>query len=139
MTIADIVTRVQTVVQASPFLFETARDPFDFDLQPATRLDGVYRLEATLEGQDGYLGPYCEEQWAITIWLARRAKGHATAAYDALLADVSSLTAALERDGMTRGDYVVTDAVSADLPQPASDADYLVARLRAGVAFDRAL
>lgn len=140
MTIDVVLARMRAVIEASPFALVEAKDPFDFDLQPSTRLDGVYRVEAQMEGREGYMGPFALERWQVSVWLARRAKGAPTAAYALLVADVSALSVALIRAGDADGGFdVSTEDQGADLPAPSAEQDYLVARLRAGVEFDRAL
>lgn len=138
MVIGTVLSRVKTLVSAEPFRYEEARDSFSFQLQPSTALHKAFRLEAQKTGEDGYLGMYCAERWELSLWITRRVRGNAVGAYDALLTDVSSLTAAVHRDARA-GDYVVYDSVRAELPQPGGDEDFLVARLRAEIDFDRAL
>jgi hypothetical protein len=133
-----ILARLRAVAEADPFVLTETHDPFDFDQTPAQTLNRAYRLDAKLTGQEGYLGPNCLEGWEITEWLAQRTAGQPTATRDALLMDISSLSAALSQDGTASGTYEVISADDGEV-QPSPDADYMVARLLVGIEFDRAL
>jgi hypothetical protein len=135
--ISDVLARVRAVVEGSPFALAETPDPFSFDVAPATTLHRAYRLEARLTGQEGYLGPACLETWELTLWWTQRTQGAPQTAYAAVLADVSSLTAALPADGTASGDYDVADIDDGEV-QTTSE-DYIVGRLRALVEFDRTL
>jgi hypothetical protein len=138
MTIETLIARVGVVAEASPFVLTETDDPFSFDQQPQTAMDGCYRVEAELERQEGYLGMACLETWAVTLWTAKRAGRSPGSVRDGLTVAVSSLTAALHRDALVSCDYDVVE-VSGDVQYPDGEAEYLVGRVRAQVEFDRSL
>jgi hypothetical protein len=138
MNISSLIARVGAVAEASPFLLTETDDPFSFDQQPQTAIDGAYRIEAELASQQGYLGMACLETWGVTLWTAKRAGRSPGTVRAALTATISSLTAALQRDTLAVGDY---DIVSVDggVQYPDGEAEYLVGRVSAHMEFDRSL
>lgn len=137
--IDDVLARLRAVVEGDPFLYTETHDPFDFDHDPAEALEHGYRLEPRLARQEGYLGPNCNEQWEIGVWLTRRTQGDATGARDAVLMDISSLCAALSQDGTASGEYEVLDDLTSGEAQTAEDTDAVIGLWRTSVEFDRAL
>lgn len=110
-TTGDVIRdRVSSVVASSPFSFIEARTPFDFDSQPSGEIDQVFRIEsegAVIIGGFNYTE---ERSDLLTIWLARKHNGDSPAMYRTLVTDVSSLRAAVIRDGLVQsGDYCVPD------------------------------
>jgi hypothetical protein len=138
MTIGDLIVRIATVAEASPFNLVETDDPFSFDQQPQSAIEGAYRIEAELKRQEGYLGMACLETWAITVWAARRAGRSPGTVRDALTVLVSSLTSALNRDALASGEYGVAET-DGSVAYPDREAEYLVGRVDALVEFDRAL
>jgi len=107
-TIAVLRDRIASVCARSPFTLTQAATPFDFDLQPTGQIDGVFRL--TSEAGDVIGGfNYSEERTdRVEIWIARKQAASPGGAYRLLLADATSIRAAVIRDGVTGGgDYHV--------------------------------
>jgi hypothetical protein len=138
LTLPPVWDRINSVVARTPFAFTQAREPFSFELQPATNLDQVYRVDAELTETIGYIGPAQCEEWAVTIWLARMHQGKPQTAYRRLQVDCTSLASAWLDDALA-GDYNVDGFRSSVALPPEGDAPYLVGQLRAIVDFDRAL
>jgi hypothetical protein len=138
MTISSLITRVGVVAEASPFKLVETDDPFSFDQQPQTAIDGAYRIEAELVRQEGYLGMHCLETWGVTLWTAKRAGRTPGTVRESLTVAISSLTAALHRDALAAADYDVVE-VEGDVQYPDGEAEYLVGRVSAQVEFDRSL
>lgn len=110
-TIDAIVNRIASVCAGAPFDFTRAATPFSFALQPTGEIDAVFRLESQ-SGQIIGGFNYSEERTdEVRIWVARKLDGDPTKAYERLQCDVSSLRAAVIRDGVSSsGDYHVPDA-----------------------------
>ena len=115
-----------------------AKEPFSFDLQPDTHLEDLCRLEGSLEGTAGYVGGDREEQWQLTVWLARKAKYDPTAARDALNLTIDSLTAAVPA-ASTAGDYNVGEDIQASVQLPGDDLGYVVASVSLPIELEREL
>lgn len=106
-TLTDIRDRVSSVCASSPFDFVQAQTPFDFDLQPSGSIDGVYRIEADSGGVIGGFN-YSEERTdLLTIWLARKQTAEPQEMYRQFATDITSLIAAVLRDGDVSGMYFV--------------------------------
>jgi hypothetical protein len=105
MTIVEVLTRIDSIVTASPFDYRAAKEPFGFDLEANQLLDHTYCVKADEPREiGGYIGYGQSEIVPVTIRLARKVQRDAVAAYRAMLTDVSSLQSALTRDGVL-GDY----------------------------------
>jgi hypothetical protein len=110
-TTLDVIRdRVASLCASTPFNFLEAETPFSFDLQPSGSIDQVFRLETEGGGVIGGFN-YTEERTdLIQVWLARKQGADPTLTYRTLLADASSMRAAVIRDGATGGgDYDVPD------------------------------
>jgi hypothetical protein len=121
--------RIASVCASAPFQFLEAETPFDFTLQPTTQIDQVFRLTCESDEVIGGFN-YTEERTdLIEIWVARKQGGAPRIAYDALVTDVSSLRAAIIRDGATGGgDYCVPDGTEFSL-QHDDGKEYAVLRV----------
>lgn len=138
MLITDVLTRIDSILQSAPFEFTRAKEPFGFDRQPQQQLHRTYCLVADDPREvGGYLGYAQAELVPVTIRLARKVQRNATAAYRALLTDVSSLQAAIARDGID-GDYNA-DVDTWRVLEPGPNDDYVVAELIALADYERAL
>jgi hypothetical protein len=138
MTIVDVLGRIDRVVTGAPFQYRAAREPFGFDLQPNQLLDRTYCLDASDSREvEAYIGYAQSEIVPVTIRLARKVHRDAVAAYRTLLTDVSSLQAALVRDGVA-GDYNA-EIDSWRVPEPGPTDDFVIAELTALVDYERAL
>ena len=115
-----------------------AKEPFSFDLQPDSHLEDLCRLEGSLEGTAGYLGGDREEQWQVTVWLARKAKTQPTTARDALLLTIDRLTAAVPAAG-TAGEFSVGEDIQASVQLPGDDLGYVVASVSLPIELERDL
>jgi len=110
MRIDTIRERVSSVMAKQPFGFGVAKTPFDFDLQPAGELDRVVRIE--VEGGEVIGGfNYSEERTdLLSIWVARKHAATPELTYQDLIADASSIRAAVIRDAHEdSGEYQVPD------------------------------
>jgi hypothetical protein len=87
-----------------------AQTPFSFELQPSGAVDEVFRIEGEALTVIGGFN-YTEERTdLLTIWLARKHHSAPTEMYRRLTQDVSSIRAAVVRDGhQTSGEYSVPD------------------------------
>lgn len=102
--------RVRSILASAPFRFAETRDPFSFDLQPTTNIDGVFRVEMASQAVMGQMDYRDVRIDSLVIWTARLQGGDPNAAYRVQLTDVNSITAAVIRDGATGGgDYAVPD------------------------------
>jgi hypothetical protein len=119
------------------FGFEPSQTPFSFDLQPNGAMNQAYRLESRSDTVIGGFN-YSEERTdLVTVWVARKYAGDVQATYDRLLVDVSSLRAAVIRDGAVNGgDYIVPDSGSSYQIQRAPGQNYAVLRLTLPVNFE---
>jgi hypothetical protein len=111
LTADVIVDRVRSICAGPSFGLTEAASWADFDLQPSTNIDAVFRISPPssqfTEGQFDFAEDRRDQ---LQIWLARRRNGDYDAVRRALLQDVHSLTAAVVRDGaVTSGDYDIPD------------------------------
>lgn len=136
-TIATIRDRIGSVCAGDPFGLLEAVAPFDFDLQPTGQIDGVFRLTSEEYSVIGGFN-YSEERTdRVEIWIARKQAASPNTAYRALLADASSLRAAVIRDGVTGGgDYIVPDAGSGFSVNHDPGREYAVMRLTLPVNYE---
>ena len=110
MDIDTIRSRISSILASPPFLFNAAADPERFDGDPLETLDGCFGL--TVEGGPVTGCTHGVEQRVdhLGIHVARLQQGQPEACYRALLADCTSITAALVQDGAEGGgDYDVPD------------------------------
>jgi hypothetical protein len=108
MTADTLIDRVTSVCAALGF--RLAQTPFSFDLQPSGQIDQVFRVEWVSGFVRGGFNYTEERNDFATIWVARTHNGTPHEVYRTLSADVSSLRAAVIRDGLeTSGEYLVPD------------------------------
>jgi hypothetical protein len=128
--------RIASVCASAPFDFLEAETPFDFSLQPTTQIDQVFRLTSESDFVVGGFAYTEERQDTVEIWVARKQAGAPRTAYTALLTDVSSLRAAIIRDGATGGgDYTVPDGAGFSV-QHDDGQEYAVLRLTVPVNYE---
>jgi hypothetical protein len=138
MTIVDVVNRVSSLVAGDPYYYRIAKEPFGFDRQPQQRLDRTFCVQSGDPREiGGYIGYAQSEIVPVTIRLARLVQRDAVAAYRAMLTDVSSLQSTIAHDGVL-GDYNA-DVEGWTLPEPQSDADYVIAELVVLTDYEREL
>lgn len=110
LQIETIRDRIRSLCAGAPFDFLPARTPFDFDQQPTGEIDATFRVTSDGIGVIGGFNFTEERTDLVHIWVARKLAGDPDAAYRALQVDISSLRAAVIRDGVsTSGDYHVPD------------------------------
>jgi hypothetical protein len=128
--------RVASICAGAPFEFVEAETPFNFKLQPTTQIDQVFRITCESDSVIGGFN-YSEERTDIVeIWVARKELGAPRTAYRALVTDVSSLRAAIIRDGATGGgDYTVPDGAGFSI-QHDDGQEYAVARVTVPVNYE---
>lgn len=141
LTADAIVDRVRSVCGSSPFAFVEAVMWADFDRQPETNVDGVFRIPPPHSGSViGGFGFYEDRTDLLEVWVARKRNGNEDGVRRALLRDVHSLTAAITRDGhVNGGDFGVLDdgrshEIAADTKQ-----DFATLRLTLPVNYDAQL
>lgn len=105
-----IVDRISSLCASVPFSLSAAPSPFDFDTMPSQAVDGAFRVEADTARVIGGFGFTGEQTDQVTIWVARKMAAGPVQACRLLMNDMSSLTAAVIRDGAQGGgDYAVED------------------------------
>jgi hypothetical protein len=113
-----------------------AQTPFDFDLQPSGAIDGVFRSEASAGSVIGGFNFSEERTDLITVWIARKNTATPNESYTTLLTDITSLRAAVIRDGHNSGEYFVPDEGSVwDLTHD-DGREYAVAELTLPVNYE---
>jgi hypothetical protein len=134
-TIGTVWDRISSVVATQGYA--RARTPFDFDLQPDTKLDKVFHMTSERSATDGYLGGDQGESHAFSIVLAQRVARDPWGAARQLKVDMDAIEQAVLAD-YAAYDYNVQDnGVSSDCRQPSADADFVIGKLGLGVEFDR--
>jgi hypothetical protein len=138
MTADQIVNRIRSICSGPVFGFQEAVSWVDFDLQPESNIDGVYRIPPmSSQGSLGGFGFYEDRQESVQIWVARKHNGDYAAVRSALSNDVHSLTAAVMRDGHeTSGDYAVTDEGRGHAIAEVPDTTYMTMRLTLPINYD---
>lgn len=139
MTTVDvIVDRVRSLCCASPFTFTEAVSTEDFTLQPTGRGDQVFRVKARGGAVRPQMGYVEERTDTIEIELIRAVNADYDAARRLLYRDITSLTAAIVRDGhvASGGEYTVPDGTrtSEVIGQPG--ASFLTMRLTLPVNYE---
>jgi hypothetical protein len=136
---ATLWARVNSLCVGDPFRLVQGLTPFDFDHQPSGRIDQVFRIEVQEQGVTGGLNFSEDRTDLFTIWLARKQNADSNEMYRLLLTDVTSLTAAIARDGATGGgDYAVLDGGGVSF-QHESGKEYAVARLALPINYESQL
>jgi hypothetical protein len=138
MQLTDVLSRIDSILTGAPFGYVVAKEPFGFGRQPATALHRTYCL-STQDPREvgGYLGYVQNEIVPVSIRIARKVQRDAVAAHRALLTDVSSLQAAIARDGVD-GDYNA-DVETWRVEEPGPTDDYVIAELIALADYERGL
>jgi hypothetical protein len=137
-SIVDVFERFDAILSVPPFDYVATKEPFGFDRQPQQRLDKTYCLQSGEPRELGGLLGYAQTELVpVTISLARLVRRDAVAVYRTMLTDVSSLCAALARDGVL-GDYSA-DVETWRLPEPADEADFVIAEIVAVADYERSL
>lgn len=110
MTIDTIRARVTSLLTRAPFRFTVSPEPYSFDRIPTAVIDQSFGLESEslrVEGGSHYTEVRVDR---LTVSVARLHESQPDACYQALLADCSSIVAAVVRDGAELGgDYDVPD------------------------------
>jgi hypothetical protein len=110
LTIDAVVDRVRSLCVASPFSFVEAVSSEDFTRQPSGLSDQVFRVKARGGRALAQMGMYEERTDLIEMEVIRAVNADYDVTRRALLKDVTSLTAAIIRDGhVTSGEYTVPD------------------------------
>lgn len=136
MSRETILTRIGSICAGAPFNLVEARTWADFDKEPNSRLEGLFRV--TVEQQETLGGSSFSEEVTdlFSIWIARKSLADPLATRTRLLTDVGSLRAAIVRDGATGGgDYAVVDG-GASLVDPKPRSDYTVGRLSVPINYE---
>ena len=137
-TIQTIVDRLRAILEASPYGFKAAAEPFGFDLQPDTRIDGVYAILAEDTGQiTGYFNMAQAQIDRVTIRIARKTRQDPQAAVDLLVADATALQSSIIRDGQA-ADYS-GEVESWRVPPPRLKDNFAIAEIVVTVDYDREL
>jgi hypothetical protein len=135
VTREDVLARVTSICAGSPFLFTLAVSPFGFTQQPTGQIDGVFRVVVE-QGEVVGGFSYTEERTdRVTVWVARKQQADAQAAYDRLLADVSSIRSAVIHSGVLVGDFAVPDGGSTRVEHEAGR-EFAVAELTIPVNYE---
>jgi hypothetical protein len=133
-----IVDRVTSIVTGAPFQLVEATTWTDFDRQPTTNVDGVFRIPP-LTSQSAIGGfAYSEDRTdTLQVWIARKHQHDYATVRRRLLQDVHSLTAAIIRDAhQVSGDYGVLDEGRGHAIEDLPEAEYLTLRLTLPVNYD---
>jgi formylmethanofuran:tetrahydromethanopterin formyltransferase len=122
--------------------YARAREPFNFDLQPDTRLDQVFHMTSERVNHEPVLqtdAGYRIEQHEFTIFMARRTRR--LGAWETRVKMHQDLDTALDQvhlDAIAGGYNVADEPVPEKMIQPPTKVgDFLVARLRFTVEFIR--
>ncbi len=136
-----ILNRINSLCASAPFNFTQAISPFDFEHQPDGTIDQVFRVDVDAKAQHVTGGfAFSEERTEVfDIWIARQQIADPQDTYRLLVTDVTSLTAAITRDGATGGgDYAVLDGGGVSF-QHDKGQDYAVARLGLAINYETTL
>jgi hypothetical protein len=134
-----LLARINSLCADDPFRLVQAVTPFDFDHQPSGRIDQVFRIEAQTQEVSGGTN-YSEDRTDLfTVWVARKQNAAPHVAYGLLVTDVTSLTAAIVRDGSTGGgDFHVPDGWAVSF-QHTDGHEFAVARLALPINYEAQL
>lgn len=138
-TRVTLLKRLNSLCASSPFSFRQAHSPFDFEHQPTGVIDQVYRIEVEKQAVIGGTSYSSEDTDLFTVWIARKQNAEPQVMYDRLVTDVTSLTAAIVRDGSTGGgDYSVPDGGGVSF-QHTNGLAFSVARLSIPINYETQL
>lgn len=138
-TTADqIQNRIRSICAGPVFGFVESVTWTDFDLQPDSNIDGVFRVPPlSSQTSIGGFGFWEDRTETVQIWVARKPHGDYDAARTLLQRDVHSLTAAVMRDAdTTSGDYHVLDEGRGHAFTEEAGAEYLTMRLTLPLNYD---
>jgi hypothetical protein len=131
--------RINSLCASDPFRFVQAVSPFDFDKQPTGQIDGVFRLTVTANAVIGGMNFTEDRTDTFELWVARLLNNEPQGALEQLVTDVTSLHAAIVRDGVvTSGEYNVVDGDAAEVTHEPGRA-YAVARLTLPINYEATL
>ena len=131
--------RLSSLCAGDPFYLTQAQAPFDFTAQPTGQIDQVFRITAAQESVIGGTNFSEDRVDLFEVWIARKQMNEPQAAYGLLLADVSSLTAAVARDGaQVSGEYNLVDGGSAVIEHEVGK-EYAVARFSLLLTYEATL
>lgn len=135
-TTIDVVRdRVASICASAPFAFGEAVSPFDFDRQPTTAIDQIFRITSEPSQVIGGFN-YSEERFDIlAVWVARKQASDPNGMYRTLLTDASSIRAAVIRDG-TNGDYSVPNDGAGFSINHDAGAEFAVLRVLVPVVYE---
>ena len=135
MSIEDIRGRVSSL--CADLGMTPSAIPWSFERTPTGVIDQAFRIESE-QGQVVGWFDYVEERTdLVRVWVARKMTTDAQTMYDRLLSDVSSLRAAVIRDGLSDGgDYFVPDGGSAWDIQAEAGREFAVLRLTLPVNYE---
>ena len=136
----EIRNRITSVCSSAPFHFAQSATPFSFDLQPASAIDAVFRIESESSSVIGGFN-YSEERTdTMRIWVARRQASDPEGTYQRLQADARSLRAAIVRDGCEGGgDYGVPNTGGSTQISHDRGTEFGVLRLTVPACYDAEL
>jgi hypothetical protein len=131
---------VTTVIAAVTSLcavhgYAPARDPFDFERQPAQMADAVCGVQAMRSGTVAEMGPQQIEVYRIECWLARQTKQRTSDAINSLHADLTAIEIGCFRAG--EGFTVLDESQEHEVQLPEDEADYVVGLFACDVDIDR--
>lgn len=129
--------RVTSVCAGDPFRFVPTDSPFSFDLQPTGAIDAAFRVTAEMGAVTGGFNFSEIRTDPVVIWLARKRTAEPQVMYRQFLTDVSSLRAAVIRDGLTGGgDYDVPDAGASAVIRDDPGKEYAVLRFTVPINYE---
>lgn len=135
MTAEELVVRLTALIQS--FGYAQSIEPFDFDLQPSTKMDRVYHLGAERVDSTDYLGGAQNDDYLLLIHLARRISRDGWGAARQLKVDLDALEDLITND-YPNYEYCLMDEPSpgSDVPDPEDDQDFAIGRLRLAVTLE---
>lgn len=141
LTMDVIVDRVRSIVVGDPFRFVEAESWANFDLQPDSNIDGVFRIPPpSSQFVQGGFAFMEDRRDQMQIWVARKRNGNYDEVRRTLLRDVHSLTSAVTRDGLvTLGDYDVPDGGRGHAITEDAKTEYVTLRLTLPIQFEAQL
>jgi hypothetical protein len=115
--------------------YQQARDPFDFERQPAQMADAVCGVQAIRSGTIAELGPHQIEVYRIECWLARQTKQRSYDAINSMHTDLSAVEVGCF--GAAAQFLVQDESQEHEVQLPVDEADYIVGLFACDVEIDR--
>lgn len=138
-TINDVRGRINSVLCRTPFSFTPSPDPDTFADIPTTQIDQAFRVTTRSLRRMGGISFTSVNVDAVDIYVARKIAADQEAAKQQAFTDVTSIVAAVTRDGEQHGgDYAVEDGVTWDVT-PQTGAEYAVTRITLPVNYEAQL